>query len=353
MTLERKILEFKYTAIENISSFYEAIAKQFFNYPENPGMLMTNPERNQDMLDLVAGLPRHAKNFPAVPKPQSLLEAFVGNFPSTTTIEKIFYEHKHDGYYNFYIQNYSNIFFLPDWLSQWLQLHFDMAIDITRLELFREALFVSVLLFFGLLQFRIQLYWFLAINPYTRPWVYMISVTDWIFDTMAGFSPVIFGLDLTSAIVSGILGKFADSLNHLVFTMPFLPSEGQPGRIVIDGRMRDVILFRYLPSLWYSHPIPDDLREFWYTDRPEIHKFMQKNYGQLDIEFLPNRVLKEMYDKQHDPTIITNSLENIKNISSNVICEGSTYINEMNHLVSQKQFILLNFLENSIDKLTF
>jgi hypothetical protein len=354
MTLERKILEFKLDAIEKISFFYETLAKQFFNYPQNPGMLVKDPDApNQTMADFVSRLPMHAKNVPAAPKPQNLLEAFVGNLPASSTIDKVFYEHKHDGYYNFYVENYRNIFFLPDWFSQWIQIQGDMAIDITRLEIFRESIFVGLLLFLTLLQFRIQLYWFLTINPYTRPWVYLISLTDWIFDVMAGFSPIIFGLDLTSAIISGLVGKFADGLNHLVFTMPFLPSEGQPGRLMIDGRMKDVILFRYLPSLWYSNPIPDDLREFWYTDRPEIFKFMKKNYGHLDIEFLPNRVLKEMYDKQHDPTIIANSLENIKNISSNVVCEGSAYINEMNHLVNQKQFILLNFLENSIDKISF
>ena len=135
--------------------------------------------------------------------------------------------------------------------------------------------------------------------------------------------------------------------------MPFLPSEGQPGRLVINETMKDVILYRYLPSLWYSHPIPDDLREFWYTERPDIYNFMKKNYGHLDIEFLPNRVLKEMYEKQHDPTIVANSFENLKNISSTVVCESSTYINEINHLVNQKQLILINFLENSIDKITF
>ena len=101
MTLERKILEFKLATIEKVSSFYEIVAKQFFNYPQNPGMLLTDPDRNQTMTDLVARLPRHAQNVPATPKPQSLLEAFVGNLPSSSTIEKVFYEHKHDGYYNF------------------------------------------------------------------------------------------------------------------------------------------------------------------------------------------------------------------------------------------------------------
>ena len=29
-----------------------------------------------------------------------------------------------------------------------------------------------------ILQLRVQLYWFLTINPYTRPWVYFISLTN-------------------------------------------------------------------------------------------------------------------------------------------------------------------------------
>jgi len=354
MTLERKLLEFKLTTIEKISSIYEKIATQFFNYPDNPGMVLTdpNPER-LSIAEYVAKLPLHARGVPPLPQPQSLLEAIVGNLPQTNTIEKVFYEHKNDGFYNFYVENYRNIFFLPDWLSQWIQIHFDMSVDITILEIFRESVFLGLLLFLGILQLRVQLYWFLTINPYTRPWVYLISLTDWIFDVVAGFSPVVLGLDLSSAIISGFVGKVADNLNHLVFTMPFLPSEGQPGKLMIDGKLKDVILFRYLPSLWYTHPIPEDLREYWYTERPEILKFMQKNYGHLDIEFLPNRVLKEIYEKQHDATVITANLENIKNISTNIVSESSTYITDISQLVNQKQFLLLHFVENSIDKWPF
>ena len=354
MTLERKILEFKFATIEKVSSLYEKIATQFFNYPQNPGMLLTDPDpKNFTLSEYVSRLPIHAKAVPPDPQPTNILEALVGNLPKTSTIEKVFYEHKHDGYYNFYVENYRNIFFLPDWLSQWIQIHCDMSVDITMLELLRESIFIGLLLFLAILQFRVQLYWFLTINPYTRPWVYLISLTDWIFDVIAGFSPVILGLDLSSAIISGLVGKFADSLNHLVFTMPFLPSEGQPGKLMIDGQLKDVILYRYLPSLWYTHPIPDDLREFWYTERPEILKFMKKNYGHLDIEFLPNRILKEMYDKQHDFITSTNGFDSIKTVSTNIVCESTTYINEINQVINHKQFLLLNFVENSLDKFIF
>ena len=152
---------------------------------------------------------------------KTLLEAFLGNLPHANTIEKVFYEHKADGFYNFYVENYRNMFFLPDWLSQWMQLNLDMSVDITVLELAREAVFLGLLFFLAVLHLRIQLYWFLTINPYTRPWVYFISLTDWIFDVVAGFSPVVLGLDLSSAIISGFVGKVADNLNHLVFAFTF------------------------------------------------------------------------------------------------------------------------------------
>jgi hypothetical protein len=41
----------------------------------------------------------------------------------------------------------------------------------------------------------------------------------------------------------GILGVVADSLNHLVFTMPFLPSEGEETKLLINQQMKDVLVF--------------------------------------------------------------------------------------------------------------
>ena len=81
--------------------------------------------------------------------------------------------------------------------------------------------------------------------------------------------------------------KIADSVNHLVFTMPFLPSEGNKVKMLIDGELKDVVQFHYLPYLWYKYPIPQTLREFWYSERPDILNFMEKNYGQFGINFRP------------------------------------------------------------------
>jgi len=331
MTLANKIVEIKVSIFNGLSYLIEKIAILFFNYPRNPGMPLIEPydPSRHDMINYVSKLPVHTTMVPPPASPNTMLQAFFGNYPEVMSVERTFYEHPSDGFYNFYIPNYQNIFFLPDWLSEWIQINFDISIDDTPLQVIRQGLFLGLLVFMFLLDLRMKMFWFLTLNPYTRPWIYVISLTDWIFDFMTGFTPVVLGLDLSATLMLGIVGKVTDSLNNLVFTMPFLPSEGVPGKMRFDveeEEVVDVVLFRYLPSLWYTHPIPDKLREFWYTQRPEILNFMKKNYGHLDIEFLPNRILKEVYEKEH---VHKSLVDNIDNLSTNISCENSDHYSQL------------------------
>ena len=325
MTLANKILDFKVVFVSGLESLTEQIATKIFNYPQNLGMPLT-PEydaKQQSMVDYLSQLPVHQTNFPPPAAPATLSQVFFGNFPDMSRIDRTFYEHKSDGFYNFYVPNYSNIFFLPDWLSQWLQINLNISIDTTPLEIIQQSVFLGLIGFFFLVEFRMKLYWFLTINPYTRPWIYLISLTDWIQDFMTGLSPVMLGVDLTAPIILGLTGKLADSLNHLVFTMPFLPSEGQPGKMMIDNEVQDVILFRYLPSLWYTHSIPNSLREFWYTDRIDILNFMKKNYAHLEIEFLPDRILNDLSQHQQLTKPLAENLNHLSALSSELLCKLS------------------------------
>ena len=325
MTLANKILDFKVVFVSGLESLTEQIATKIFNYPQNLGMPLT-PEydaKQQSMVDYLSQLPIHQTNFPPPAAPATLSQVFFGNFPDMSRIDRTFYEHKSDGFYNFYVPNYKNIFFLPDWLSQWLQINLNISVDTTPLEIIQQSVFLGLIGFFFLVEFRMKLYWFLTINPYTRPWIYLISLTDWIQDFMTGLSPVMLGVDLTAPIILGLTGKLADSLNHLVFTMPFLPSEGQPGKMMIDNEVQDVILFRYLPSLWYTHSIPNSLREFWYTDRIDILNFMKMNYAHLEIEFLPDRILKNLSQHQQITKPLAENLHHLPELSSNLICKLS------------------------------
>ena len=326
MTLADKILEFKLFFVSGLESLAGKIATKIFHYPQNLGMPITPSfdVQHQMMVDYVSKLPNHSTMFPPPATPVTLTQVIFGNFPEMSKIDRIFYEHKSDGFYNFYVPNYKNIFFLPDWLSQWLQIQFNISIDTTPLEIIQQSLFLGLVGFFFLVDFRMKMYWFLTINPYTRPWIYIISLTDWIQDVMTGLSPVMLGLDLTPSIVLGLTGKLADSLNHLVFTMPFLPSEGQPGKMIIDDQVKDVILFRYLPSLWYTNPIPNNLREFWYTERLDIYNFMKKNYAHLDIPFLPDRILKDISQNPQVTKPLAENVSHITDLSTNLVSHVST-----------------------------
>ena len=348
MTLASKIIDFKISFVAIVDSLMKTIATKIFNYPQNIGMPIVPPynEAQFSVLDYLSKLPEHRTRFPSPPNPTTLSQVFFGNYPSMFRINRTFYEHKSDGFYNFYVPNYKNIFFLPNWLSQWIQLTFDISVDTTPLEVLQQSLFLGLICFYFLLEFRMKLYWFLTINPYTRPWIYLIGLTDWIQDFMAGITPVILGVDLSATLLLGIAGKFADTLNHLVFTMPFLPSEGQVGKMMIGEEVKDVILYRYLPSLWYTHPIPDKLREFWYNERLDIFKFMKRNYAHLDIDFLPNRILKEMYEQQQlTKPVVENT---VHEISSNVICYTSSmshsHIENFLHLQDFSFFDVINHL---------
>jgi hypothetical protein len=77
--------------------------------------------------------------------------------------------------------------------------------------------------------------------------------------------------------------------------------------------MKDVLVFHYLPILWYRYPIPNDIREFWYKERPDILDYMQKAYKDLDIQFLPDNIIQELNQQKFQ-----RYLQSIRFFSNNV-----------------------------------
>jgi len=289
MVFNNRIKEVQKIVYNGFKVFFDSIAG-FLGYPDVHGMPIfpIDPKAREQITgqDL---LPRHITEIPPnqAQRPETLTEALFGTFPYTMPVEKHFYEHKAEGYYNFYVENYSNMYFLPDWLSAYLQIHFNITVDHSNLELGRDVFFYVVLLYGAIVSIRTTLFWMLAINPYTFPWVFAVDFVDWIYDGLAGILPCFVGIDLVPTFLAMLIGKITDSANHLVFTMPFLPSEGNKVKMLIDGELKDVVQFHYLPYLWYKYPIPINLREFWYFQRPDILNFMEKNYSQFGINFQP------------------------------------------------------------------
>jgi hypothetical protein len=150
----------------------------------------------------------------------------------------------------------------------------------------------------------------------------------------------VLGVNVTGTIFLGVLGSIADSLNHLVFTMPYLPREGETAKLLINNQMKDVLVFHYLPILWYRYPIPNEIREFWYTERPDILEYMQRSYKNLDVQFLPDN--------------IEVTLDKLKIVSS-LSHHDSNFISAISSQIISKttENQLINILSESWENLTF
>jgi uncharacterized protein YggT (Ycf19 family) len=297
MSLDEKFIPIRNAFYEIVGTFFKTTAR-LFGYPNNPGMLTIDLSGDLDSRSkFLDSLPRHKTFWPPVQRPETWFDTIFGPAPKVEAVPRYIYERKEEGFYNFYIENYKNIYFLPDWLSEFIQVRLNICLDITILETVREVLFVGLMVYSQIVILRIALSWFIYINPYTVPWCYIAAAVDWTEDVLQGIVPAILGVNITGSVFLGILGVLADSLNHLVFTMPFLPSEGEETKLLINQKMKDVLVFHYLPILWYRYPIPNEIREFWYNERPDILNYMQKAYKDFDIQFLPDRIIKELNQK--------------------------------------------------------
>lgn len=293
------------------------IAERFFNYPDNPGMPVI-PQFNyylSDYLETVELREKLATTAPRIPK--NIWEILFITFPKMNLNLKVNFEDSIDGFYNFYVINYANNRFLPDPISEFLQIYFGLCDNISILEEIREFLFISLIIYFEIINIRYALYWFLTINPFVQPLSYITVLTDWMEDILDQIAPSIGGSSTHGVILGTLQGLLLDLLNNTIFTMPYLPSEGKASEIMIEGSMTKVIMFSGLPELWRKYPIPNDLREYWYSQKPEVIEFMEKRYADEGINFLPDKVLEKMHLNMD--VLTSNNLDNPILSSINVI----------------------------------
>lgn len=288
MSLDEKFIPVRNAFYDIVKHFFETLATRF-GYPENPGM-PTIPDVTTRS-EFLSSLPRHKTFWPPAQRPETWFEMIFGTYPKLEPVDRYLYESKEEGFYNFYIENYKNIYFLPDWLSEFIQIRLNICLDITSLEMMREIIFVALVIYSQVVVLRIALAWLIFLNPYTFPWVYIVAAVDWTEDVFQGIIPAVYGVNLTTTIFLGVIGILGDTLNHVVFTMPFLPSEGEEKKLLINEQLKDVLMFHYFPILWYRHPIPNELREFWYKERPDILEYLQTFYPEVDIQFLPDNMI--------------------------------------------------------------
>ena len=327
MSLDAKFAPIRTGIYETVHNLFKKFAQQF-GYPENPGMptIYDMPSKIYAKMEFMDSLPEHKTRWPPPPRPETWFEMMFGAIPKIESVPRYIYENKEEGFYNFYIENYKNIYFLPDAISEFIQVKLNVCLDISVLEMVREGLFLACVFYTQLIVLRIALVWLIYINPYTIPWCYVAASVDWVEETFHGVMPALLGVNISATVLLGGIGILADSLNHIVFTMPFLPSEGEQIKLLIDQQLRDVIVFHYLPISWYRYPIPNDLREYWYTERPDILEYMQESYKNFDIQFLPDRVIQELNSQVH----VSSQTNNIDHFSSTEMLSNQLVsLNEM------------------------
>ena len=333
MSLDEKFIPIRTGFSTMVDSLFKKIAG-LFGYPGNPGMPTVNNISDEGALrsKFIENLSSHRTFWPPIQRPETWFETIVGPSPKIDAIPRYVYENREEGFYNFSMENFRNAYFLPDWFSEFLQVRLNFCLDITLLETIREVFFIGLVIYSNIVILRITLSWFISINPYRVPWSYVVAAVDWTEEVLQGLVPSILGVNLTGTIVLGFIGKLADSLNHLVFTMPFLPSEGEEGKLIFQQQVKDVLIFHYLPILWYRHPIPNEIREYWYNDRPEILDYMLKAYKDTDIQFLPDRIIQQFPQEK-----LAADLPQIQNSFSEMV---STEILSKDNIIQGHDFIL-------------
>ena len=310
MSLEDKFTPYRTAFYDTVANLFKKVAG-LFGFPKNPGMptVYLSPSETTAREQFLDSLPEHPAFWPPIQRPETWLETFLGPTPRPEIIERFAYEDSSEGYYNFYVQHYKNSYFLPDWMSEFFQVRLNIYLDVSVLETWREILFLAFVIYSQLIILRIAMSWFILINPYTFPWYYVTAAVDWSEDILQGVVPAILGVNVTGSVFLGMMGIVADGLNHLILTMPYLPSEGEEIEASINGTMYNVISFRYLPILWYRYPIPNELREYWYRERPDILDFMQRAYHDLDIQFLPDKIVEQLNQEGNLVTQINHSTD--------------------------------------------
>jgi hypothetical protein len=125
--------------------------------------------------------------------------------------------------------------------------------------------------------------------------------------------------------------------------MPFLPSEGEESKLLINQQLKDVVIFHYLPVLWYRYPIPNEIRKFWYEERPDILDYMQKAYQDLNIQFLPDNIVEELNKQKYltnltiPPKIFETTIPDYHSteILSNNFLSHMDYLSVNSHFMNQ------------------
>lgn len=221
--------------------------------------------------------------------------------------------------------------FLPDFISAFLQIfgHYNLPEDSIKLTTLQTVLIRLAGIYERIITLYYYFAYFLIFNPYEFPWIFITALTEEYLGLLQGYLPVVAGVDLGSAIMVGLVVETIYYLQKLVFTMPYLPSEKTfvnlaPffGAYDEDPPLDNIIAFHGMPKLWQLLGIPNEVREKWYNEEPWITAHFLDQFGNTDIEILPDRIANGLTEGsitlENSSTLIINVL-NLDNLSESTL----------------------------------
>ena len=271
--------------------------------------------------------------------PNELWEIFFPKGREFTPPSVYFYEDYKDGFFNLFIveSDREKTVYLFGFLSDFIQRSlsfcglYNHQQNINNLRTGQEQFYETLLIFNNLCTLRLTFNWWIIFNPYQQPLDALRILTDWWLNCFTGGVPLILGADYSGIVSVFINGLIEDFLRNLAITVPYKISEGELLTVddfkdlspelarIFNKCGTEIRVFRNLPSIWVENPIPDGLREFWLTKRPQVSEFLINNYVELGISVLPNRILKELSEKAKNDALTTSLSNNLENVSTNLI----------------------------------
>ena len=258
------------------------ICAYFFGYPYNKGILKVT-----DSSDFF--IPYHITFWPVVQPAFTWSQVAFTPAPQMNLIRKFISK---EFYVNFFIDRYKNINFLPTILSWIIQVYLNIFYEDPFLEKSRKYCFLIPTIYTHMINMRIGSSWFGRFSPFIYPWKYLFLSVDTVEGFVTRFLPIkFFQVSIELPFLLFVSGFIADQVNHLVYTIPYLPSEVMYTSIFNKRRkLRPILFFSNIPVLWCKFQIPNLLKRFWHSKHLNIIEYLSFFYTDLNINALPDKL---------------------------------------------------------------
>lgn len=239
---------------------------------------------------------------PKIKPIKDLMDLFTGTpFWSPGFIERMHWHGPDGNPLSFYIESYYRMIFLPDWVERLLYNSIGDYYDPIILHGLCAELGGWLCLYATVGELRGQIgVTFISFNMYAfKPTAAITNLYEPWIDRVFKYFPKLWGIPMHYGFFYGSLKKLDFDLLRVLFTGPFLPSEGVHSRISNSAGFEtiDGVFFEGFPTMWEENmSIPNYERLQWYEKSPEVYNYIIKTYHtiieQNHIITLPDHIIQ-------------------------------------------------------------